>query len=80
MQVDSRQELLIFLLGLALEATKHFSHENKLGRRWFWLLKKSLTRWMTWIKINRQACGTIRLYSAKDQKYFVVRETSTKKL
>lgn len=24
-----------------------------------------------WIKINRQACGTIRLCLAKDQKYFV---------
>ncbi|KAL9442051.1 hypothetical protein AB3S75_020539 [Citrus x aurantiifolia] len=31
-----------------------------------------------WIKINRQACGTIRLCLAKDQKYSVMRETSTK--
>ena len=33
-----------------------------------------------WIKIIRQACGTIRLCLAKDQKYYVMRETSTKKL
>ncbi|KAH9761919.1 Integrase catalytic domain-containing protein [Citrus sinensis] len=33
-----------------------------------------------WIKINRQACGTIRLCLAKDQKYSVMRETSAKKL
>ena len=33
-----------------------------------------------WIKINRHACGTIRLCLAKDQKYFVMRETSSKKL
>ena len=33
-----------------------------------------------WIKINRQAYGTIRLCLAKDQKYSVMRETSAKKL
>ncbi|KAH9659029.1 hypothetical protein KPL70_023708 [Citrus sinensis] len=33
-----------------------------------------------WIKINRQACGTIHLCLAKDQKYSVMRETSAKKL
>ncbi|KAH9742736.1 hypothetical protein KPL70_003051 [Citrus sinensis] len=33
-----------------------------------------------WIKINRQACGTIRLCLAKDQKYSVMREASAKKL
>ncbi|KAH9805146.1 hypothetical protein KPL71_002341 [Citrus sinensis] len=33
-----------------------------------------------WIKINRQACGTIRLCLTKDQKYSVMRETSAKKL
>ncbi|KAH9679095.1 hypothetical protein KPL71_025975 [Citrus sinensis] len=33
-----------------------------------------------WIKINRQACGTIRLCLAKDHKYSVMRETSVKKL
>ena len=33
-----------------------------------------------WIKINRQACGTIRLCLAKDKKYSVMRETSVKKL
>lgn len=33
-----------------------------------------------WIKINRQACGTIHLYLAKDHKYFVIKETSVKKL
>ncbi|KAG8499853.1 hypothetical protein CXB51_006283 [Gossypium anomalum] len=33
-----------------------------------------------WAKINRQACGTIRLCLAKEQKYSVMRETSTKKL
>ncbi|KAH9698452.1 Integrase catalytic domain-containing protein [Citrus sinensis] len=33
-----------------------------------------------WIQINRQACGTIRLCLAKDQKYSVMRETSAKKL
>ena len=27
-----------------------------------------------WEKINRQACGTIRLCLAKNQKYFVLRE------
>ncbi|KAK9215431.1 hypothetical protein WN944_007436 [Citrus x changshan-huyou] len=34
-QGDSHQELPIFPLGLALEATKHFSHENKLGEGGF---------------------------------------------
>ncbi|KAH9687282.1 hypothetical protein KPL70_014707 [Citrus sinensis] len=33
-----------------------------------------------WIKINRQACGIIHLCLAKDKKYSVMRETSTKKL
>ena len=33
-----------------------------------------------WIKINKQASGTIHLYLAKEQKYFVMRETSAKKL
>ena len=33
-----------------------------------------------WIKINRQACCTIHLCLAKDHKYSVMRETSTKKL
>ena len=33
-----------------------------------------------WIKINRQACGTIHLCLAKDHKYFVVSETLAKKL
>ncbi|KAG8492015.1 hypothetical protein CXB51_015325 [Gossypium anomalum] len=33
-----------------------------------------------WAKINRQTCGTIRLCLAKEQKYSVMRETSTKKL
>uniref|UniRef100_A0A5B7BZN6 Retrovirus-related Pol polyprotein from transposon TNT 1-94 n=1 Tax=Davidia involucrata TaxID=16924 RepID=A0A5B7BZN6_DAVIN len=33
-----------------------------------------------WIKMNRQACGTIRLCLAKDQKYFVMRETSAREL
>uniref|UniRef100_A0A5B7BZJ7 Putative copia LTR rider n=1 Tax=Davidia involucrata TaxID=16924 RepID=A0A5B7BZJ7_DAVIN len=33
-----------------------------------------------WIKMNRQACGTIRLCLAKDQKYFVMRETSARVL
>ena len=33
-----------------------------------------------WEKINRQACGTIRLCLAKDQKYFVIRETKAKEL
>ena len=33
-----------------------------------------------WIKINKQVCGIIRLCLAKDHKYFVIRETSTKKL
>ena len=31
-----------------------------------------------WDKINRQACGTIRLCLAKDQKYFVMREMKAK--
>ena len=31
-------------------------------------------------KINRQACGTIRLCLAKNQKYFVMRETNAKEL
>ncbi|KAJ8647687.1 hypothetical protein MRB53_000710 [Persea americana] len=33
-----------------------------------------------WKKINRQACSTIRLCLAKDQKYSVMRETSAKEL
>ena len=33
-----------------------------------------------WIKINRQACGIIRLCLAKAQKYSVIREKSAKKL
>ena len=33
-----------------------------------------------WIKINRQACGTIRLCLTKDQKYSIMREISAKKL
>ena len=33
-----------------------------------------------WNKINRQACGTIRLCLAKDQKYFVMREIKAKEL
>ncbi|KAG8500936.1 hypothetical protein CXB51_003033 [Gossypium anomalum] len=33
-----------------------------------------------WAKINRQACGTIRLCLAKEQKYSIMRETSAKKL
>ena len=33
-----------------------------------------------WDKINRQACGTIHLCLAKDQKYFVMRETKAKEL
>ena len=33
-----------------------------------------------WIKINRQTYGTIHLCLAKDQKYSIMRETSTKKL
>lgn len=39
-QGDSHQELPIFPLGLALEATKHFSHENKLGEGGFGLVYK----------------------------------------
>ncbi|KAG8497200.1 hypothetical protein CXB51_008576 [Gossypium anomalum] len=33
-----------------------------------------------WAKINRQACGTICLCLAKEQKYSIMRETSAKKL
>lgn len=33
-----------------------------------------------WDRINRKACGTIRLCLAKDQKYFVMRETNAKDL
>jgi hypothetical protein len=33
-----------------------------------------------WKKLNRQACGTIRLCLAKDQKYFVMKETMAKEL
>ena len=33
-----------------------------------------------WIKINRHACCTIHLCLGKDQKYSIMRETSTKKL
>ena len=33
-----------------------------------------------WLKLNRWACSTIRLCLAKPQKYFVMRETSTKSL
>ena len=33
-----------------------------------------------WQKINRQACSTIILCLAKDQKYLVIRETSAKEL
>ncbi|XP_058192053.1 uncharacterized protein LOC131309434 [Rhododendron vialii] len=33
-----------------------------------------------WDKFNRQACGSIRLCLAKDQKYFVMRETKAKDL
>ena len=33
-----------------------------------------------WDKINRQACGSIRLCLAKDQKYFVMREIKAKEL
>ena len=29
-----------------------------------------------WEKLNRQACGTIRLCLVKDQKYFVMKEIS----
>jgi hypothetical protein len=31
-----------------------------------------------WKKLNRQACGTIRLCLAKDQKYFVMNESMAK--
>ncbi|KAL6005321.1 hypothetical protein ACLOJK_005886 [Asimina triloba] len=34
----------------------------------------------TWDKPNRQACGTIRLCLAKDQKYVVMKETKAKDL
>lgn len=34
-QGESHQEFPIFPLGLALEATNHFSHENKLGEGGF---------------------------------------------
>ena len=33
-----------------------------------------------WIKMNRQACSSIRLCLAKDQKYFVMHETVAKDL
>ncbi|KAI9169132.1 hypothetical protein LWI28_007491 [Acer negundo] len=33
-----------------------------------------------WNYVNRQACGTIRLCLAKDQKYFVMKETMTSSL
>jgi hypothetical protein len=33
-----------------------------------------------WKKLNRQACGTIRLCLAKDQKYFVMKESMAKEL
>jgi hypothetical protein len=33
-----------------------------------------------WLKLNRQACGTIRLCLTKDQKYFVMKETIAKEL
>lgn len=33
-----------------------------------------------WDKLNRQACGTIRLCLEKDQKYFVMKETKAKEL
>ncbi|KAL9453765.1 hypothetical protein AB3S75_009385 [Citrus x aurantiifolia] len=33
-----------------------------------------------WKKINRQSCGSICLCLAKDEKYSITRETSTKKL
>ena len=33
-----------------------------------------------WEKINRQACGTIRLCLARNQKYFVMREMNAKEL
>jgi hypothetical protein len=33
-----------------------------------------------WAKINRQACGTIHLCLAKDQKYFVMRKMKAKEL
>ncbi|KAK0593548.1 hypothetical protein LWI29_000010 [Acer saccharum] len=33
-----------------------------------------------WEYVNRQACGTIRLCLAKDQKYFVMKETMASSL
>ena len=33
-----------------------------------------------WAKLNRQACGTIRLCLPKDRKYFFMKEISTKEL
>ena len=33
-----------------------------------------------WVKMNRQACSSIRLYLAKDQKYFVMHEILAKDL
>ncbi|KAG2727038.1 hypothetical protein I3760_01G142100 [Carya illinoinensis] len=33
-----------------------------------------------WRKLNTQACSAIRLCLTKEQKYFVMRETNTKKL
>ena len=33
-----------------------------------------------WDRINRQACSTIHLCLAKDQKYFFMRETKAKEL
>lgn len=33
-----------------------------------------------WLKLNRQACGTIRLCLTKDQKYFMMKETLAKEL
>jgi hypothetical protein len=33
-----------------------------------------------WKKLNRQACGTIRLCLAKDQKYFVMKESMANEL
>jgi len=33
-----------------------------------------------WRKLNRQACGTIRLYLVKDQKYFFMKETMAREL
>jgi hypothetical protein len=33
-----------------------------------------------WRKLNRQACGTIRLYLVKDEKYFFMKETMAREL